>query len=131
MSVAILTDTNSGIMPAEAEKLGIFSIPNPFYIDDKLYKEGVDIDHPEFYRIQEEGHEIHTSMVIVGDLLDEWNAILKDYDEVVYIPLSAGLSSSCQTAQMLSEDYQQKAAQGVFRAIKRSIGELEKLKKNI
>ena len=84
MSVAILTDTNSGIMPAEAEKLGIFSIPNPFYIDDKLYKEGVDIDHPEFYRIQEEGHEIHTSMVIVGDLLDEWNAILKDYDEVVY-----------------------------------------------
>ena len=104
MSVAILTDTNSGIMPAEAEKLGIFSIPNPFYIDDKLYKEGVDIDHPEFYRIQEEGHEIHTSMVIVGDLLEEWNAILKDYDEVVYIPLSAGLSSSCQTAQMLSED---------------------------
>lgn len=104
MSVAILTDTNSGILPDEAEKLGVYSIPNPFYIDDKLYREGVDIDHKRFYELQAAGHEIHTSMVIVGDLLDQWNDLLSRYDQVVYIPLSSGLSSSCQTAQMLSED---------------------------
>ena len=104
MSVAILTDTNSGITPEEAQKRGIFSIPTPFYINDKLYYESVDLDHEKFYELQAADAEIHTSMPLVGDVLDEWNKLLKDYDEVVYIPLSSGLSSSCETAQMLSED---------------------------
>ena len=104
MSVAILTDTNSGITPEEAQKRDIFSIPTPFYINDKLYYESVDLDHEKFYELQAADAEIHTSMPLVGDVLDEWNKLLKDYDEVVYIPLSSGLSSSCETAQMLSED---------------------------
>ena len=83
MSVAILTDTNSGITPTEAEQNGFYSIPTPFYINDKLYYESVDLDHKKFYELQAEDAEIHTSMPLVGDVLDEWNKLLKDYDEIV------------------------------------------------
>lgn len=104
MSVAILTDTNSGLTPQQTDKTGIYVIPTPFYIDDKLYYESVDLDFEKFYKLQAEDHEIHTSMPLVGDVMDEWKKLLKDYDEVVYIPLSSGLSSSCETALMLSQD---------------------------
>ena len=103
--VAILTDSNSGITQEESKQLGIFVEPMPFYIDGQLYYEDIDLSQEEFYVKLTQGGEITTSMPITGNLMDTWDKILKDYDELVYIPMSSGLSSSCATAQMLSEDY--------------------------
>ena len=103
--VAILTDTNSGITPSEQEKLGIYVIPMPFYIDDKLFFEFVDLSQDDFYQMLENDCQITTSMPSAGDVMDKWEELLEEYDEVVYIPMSSGLSSSCQTAIMLSDDY--------------------------
>ncbi|MCR4998405.1 MAG: DegV family protein [Lachnospiraceae bacterium] len=105
MSVAILVDSNSGVTTEEAKKVGIYTLPMPFYIDDKLYYEDVDLTRDEFFRLQEEGHEITTSMPLVGEVMDCWDKLLEEHDEVVYIPMSSGLSSSCSTAIMLSEEY--------------------------
>lgn len=103
-SVAILTDSNSGITPEEAKEHGVFVLPTPFYIDDKIYYEGVDLSTEDFYRFQSEGCDIKTSMPVVGEVMDRWSALLKEYDEVVYIPLSSGLSASCATAINLAEE---------------------------
>ncbi len=103
--VAILTDSNSGITQADSKELGIFVVPMPFYIDEQLYYEDIDLSQAEFYEKLTHGGEITTSMPITGDLIDLWDDILKEYDEIVYIPMSSGLSSSCDTAKMLAEDY--------------------------
>lgn len=103
--VAILCDTNCGIMKEEAEKIGVFIQPMPFYINDELFYEGVNLSHEDFYKRQAEGAKITTSMPLVGDVMDKWNELLKTYDEVVYIPMSSGLSSSCETAAMIAEDF--------------------------
>lgn len=103
--VAILTDSNSGITQAESKELGIFVEPMPFYIDGELYYEDIDLTQEEFYKKLTQGGEITTSMPITGNLMDTWEKILNDYDELVYIPMSSGLSSSCATAKMLAEDY--------------------------
>ena len=102
--VAILTDTNSGITPAEQERLGIYVIPMPFYINDELHYEYVDLTQDHFYEMLENDCTITTSMPSVGDVMDKWDELLEEYDEVVYIPMSSGLSSSCQTAMMVAED---------------------------
>ena len=102
--VAILTDTNSGISPEEAKAHGIYVLPTPFYINDTLHYEGVDLSEDEFYRFQGQGADIKTSMPIVGDVMDKWNELLEEYDEVVYIPLSSGLSASCETARLMAEE---------------------------
>ncbi len=103
--VAILTDSNSGITQEEAKKLGIYVFPTPVYIDDEVFYEGVDLTTEQFFARQAQGAEIKTSMPVVGDVIDKWESLLEEYDEVVYIPLSSGLSSSCDTAIMLAEDY--------------------------
>ena len=104
--VAILTDSNSGITLAEAKDLGIYVMPMPFYIDEKLYYEEIDLSQDQFYeKLREPNCKITTSMPIVGDLIDKWEELLESYDEVVYIPMSSGLSSSCATAIALSDDY--------------------------
>ncbi|WP_028243783.1 DegV family protein [Pseudobutyrivibrio ruminis] len=103
--VAILTDSNSGITQAEAKELGVYVIPMPFYINEQLYYEDIDLTQEQFYEKLTQGGEITTSMPITGNLIDLWDKLLEDYDQVVYIPMSSGLSSSCATAQMLSEDY--------------------------
>ena len=103
--VAILTDSNSGITQAQSKELGIFVEPMPFYIDGQLYYEDIDLTQEEFYNKLTQGGEITTSMPITGNLMDTWDKILKDYDELVYIPMSSGLSSSCATAKMLADDY--------------------------
>lgn len=108
MSVAILVDSNSGITQEEAKKTGIHLLPMPFYIDDKLYYEDVDLTRDEFFRLQEADHEITTSMPLVGEVMDCWDALLESYDQVIYIPMSSGLSSSCETAIMMAEDYEGK-----------------------
>lgn len=103
--VAVMTDSNSGISQEEAKALGITVLAMPFYINDELYYEGITLSQEQFYQHLSDNSEIHTSMPVVGDVLDAWDRLLKDYDQVVYIPMSSGLSSSCQTAVTLSDDY--------------------------
>jgi DegV family protein with EDD domain len=103
--VAIMTDSNSGITQAEGEKAGICVLPMPFYINGQMFFEEIDLSQEQFYERLTEGAEISTSMPTVGSVTDTWNRLLETYDEVVYIPMSSGLSSSCATAIMLAEDY--------------------------
>lgn len=103
--VAIVTDSNSGITQADAKKLGISVLPMPFYINDKLYYEDIDLTQEQFYKALGEDARISTSQPSPGDVTDLWDKLLEEYDEVVHIPMSSGLSSSCQTAIMLSDDY--------------------------
>lgn len=102
--IAIVTDTNSGILPQEAESLGVYTIPMPFFIDGKLYLEGKDIDAETFFRFQAADAEIKTSMPSVGDVADVWNRLLKTYDRLIYIPMSSGLSNSCSVTALMAQD---------------------------
>lgn len=102
--VAVATDSNSGITQEEAKRLGVTVLPMPFYIDGQLYLEGVDLSSEEFYEKLTSSRDISTSMPAVGDVMDCWNRLLKDYEEVVYIPMSSGLSSSCLTARNFAEE---------------------------
>ena len=103
--VAVLTDSNSGITQKAAAELGISVLPMPFYINDELYYEDITLTQEDFYKHLQGDAEIHTSMPVVGEVLDRWDSLLKEYDEVVYIPMSSGLSSSCATARTLADDY--------------------------
>lgn len=103
--VAIMTDSNSGITQAEGKELGVFVLPMPFYIDGEMYYEDIDLTQEQFYEKLKIGGEITTSMPLVGNLIDKWEEVLKEYDEIVYLPMSSGLSSSCETAHMLSLDF--------------------------
>lgn len=103
--VIVMTDSNSGITQSQAKELGIVVLPMPFYIDEKMYYEDIDLTQEQFYEKLKEDCEIKTSMPLVGELTDRWNELLKEYDEIVYIPMSSGLSSSCETAYMLSQDF--------------------------
>lgn len=103
--VAIVSDSNSGITQAEAKELGITVLPMPFFIDDKTLYEDIDLDQEGFYQMLTEDVNISTSMPLIGNLTDAWDGLLKEYDEIVHIPMSSGLSGSCQTAMMMSNDY--------------------------
>ena len=103
-NVAIVTDSNSGISQAEGKELGIYVIPMPFLVDGKLYFEDVDMNKEQFYHFLENDADLSTSQPSPGDVMDLWDKLLKEYDEIVYIPLSSGLSSSCETATALSSD---------------------------
>lgn len=103
--IAVMTDSNSGITQREAKELGITVLPMPFYIDGKMYYEDIDLTQEDFYKHLGEDREIKTSMPLVGNVTDKWDELLKEYDQVVYIPMSSGLSSSCETARMLADDY--------------------------
>ncbi len=102
--IAIMTDSNCGIMPEEGTPLGIHVIPMPVIIDGRTYFEGVDITAEDFYKKQAAGAEITTSQPSPGDVTAMWDRLLKDYDQVIFIPMSSGLSNTCQTAVMLSDD---------------------------
>lgn len=103
--IAIVTDSNSGITQAQGDELDIHVIPMPFFIDDELYFEDINLTQEEFYQHLAADATISTSMPSPGDVTDLWDKLLMEYDELVYIPMSSGLSSSCQTAMMLAEDY--------------------------
>jgi DegV family protein with EDD domain len=102
---AVMTDSNSGITQAEAKELGITVLPMPFYIDEQMFYEDIDLSQEQFYEKLKSDCEIKTSMPLVGNVTDTWDALLKEYDEIVYIPMSSGLSGSCETAIMLADDY--------------------------
>ena len=103
--VAVITDSNSGITQNQAGEYGIYVLPMPFYIHEKLYFEDISLTQEEFYKRLGEGVDIKTSQPAPGDVMDLWNKVLKEYDEIVHIPMSSGLSSSCETAHMLAEDF--------------------------
>lgn len=104
-NVAIVTDSNSGISQAEGKELGIYVIPMPFLVDGKLYFENVDMNKEQFYHFLENDADLSTSQPSPGDVMDLWDKLLKEYDEIVHIPMSSGLSASCSTAMGLARDY--------------------------
>ena len=104
-NVAIVTDSNSGISQAEGKELGIYVIPMPFLVDGKLYFEDVDMNKEQFYHCLENDADLSTSQPSPGDVMDLWDKLLKEYDEIVHIPMSSGLSASCSTAMGLARDY--------------------------
>lgn len=101
-NIAIMTDSNCGIMPDEGRDLGIYVLPMPVIIDGQTYYEGIDITLDEFFRKQTEGADITTSQPSPGDVEAMWTELLKTHDEVLFVPMSGGLSNTCQTALMLS-----------------------------
>lgn len=105
MKTAIVTDSNSGISPELAKEMGIYILPMPFLIDGKEYLDSVTLFHKDFYEFLEQGADVSTSQPSPESIMKLWDDLLKEYDEIVHIPMSSGLSGSCQTAKMLAEDY--------------------------
>lgn len=106
MKMAVMTDTNSGITRQEAEAFDIFLISMPIIIDEKIYYEGINLTQENFYKDLTGGKDISTSQPSPGDVMDMWKNILSSgYDEVVYIPMSSGLSNSCASAIGLSKEF--------------------------
>lgn len=103
--IAVITDSNSGITQSEAKELGIRVVPMPFYINGELFLEDITLTQEEFYQRLGEDADISTSQPSPGDIVDLWEEVLEEYDEIIYIPMSSGLSGSCQTAMMLAQDY--------------------------
>lgn len=103
--IAIVTDSNSGITQTEAKELGVTVIPTPFFVNGELYLEDITLTREEFFTKLGENAEISTSQPAPGDLIDTWDKLLEECDEIVYIPISSSLSSSYETGMMLSQDY--------------------------
>lgn len=102
---AIVTDSNSGITQAQGKEMGIFVLPMPFFINEELFFEDISLSQEEFYKRLEEDADISTSQPSPGDIMDLWDKILEEYDELVHIPMSSGLSGTCETAMSLAQDY--------------------------
>ena len=107
-NVAVVTDSNSGITQAAGRELGIRVLPMPFYINEELFFEDITLTQEQFYRRLAEDADISTSQPAPGDVTDLWDEMLQTYDQVVYIPMSSGLSASCETALMLASEYKDK-----------------------
>lgn len=103
--IAIVTDSNSGITPAQAKELGVYVIPMPFMIDGETYFEDINLTKTEFYQKMSENAEISTSQPSPETVLKLWDELLEEYDEIVHIPMSSGLSGTCSTAYSLSLGY--------------------------
>ena len=104
--IAIVTDSNSGITQEEGRKLGISVLPMPFYINEIMYLEGITLSQEEFYERLKNDEPISTSQPSPGEVCGLWKNLLEEYDEVVHIPMSSGLSASCDTATMLARDFE-------------------------
>ena len=103
--IAVITDSNAHFLPQEAKELGISIVPMPFTIDNETFYENITLTRDEFYQRMESGASIATSQPSPSDVMSAWDKALETNDEVVYIPMSSGLSGSCQTAIMLADDY--------------------------
>lgn len=109
MRTAILTDTNSGLTVEEGKAAGIYVLPMPVIIEEKSYLEGIDITNEQLYEAIRTDKELSSSQPSPGDILAMWDQILGDgYDEIVYIPMSSGLSSTCSNAMQLAQEYDSK-----------------------
>ncbi len=105
MKTAIVTDSNSGITQAQAKELGVFVLPMPFFINEELFYEDISLTQEEFYKKLAEDADISTSQPSPGEVMDLWDKVLEEYEEIVHIPMSSGLSKSCETAVVLARDY--------------------------
>lgn len=104
--VALVTDSNCGLTQDRAKALGIYMLPMSFLINDKVYREELDISQKEFFEIlKQPGVSVSTSQPAPAELMTLWDKVLESNDSLVYIPMSSGLSNSCQTALMVAEDY--------------------------
>lgn len=106
MKVAVVTDSNSGITQSKAKEIGISVIPMPFMINGETFEEDINLTQEQFYEKMVEGAEISTSQPSPEIVMNLWSELLQSYDEIVHIPMSSALSSSCQTAMMLAEDFE-------------------------
>ncbi|MBQ7583515.1 MAG: DegV family protein [Lachnospiraceae bacterium] len=106
MSVAIVTDSNSGITQSQAKELGISVLPMPFTINGETFYEDINLSQEQFYeKLADPEVEIHTSQPLPGDILSLWDRLLEKYDELVFIPMSSGLSGSCESATVFAGEY--------------------------
>lgn len=103
--IAVVTDSNSGITQGMAEELGVFVLPMPFVIDGETYFEDISLSQEAFYEKLHGDADISTSQPAAGDVMALWDKVLENYDALVHIPMSSGLSGSCATACALAEDY--------------------------
>lgn len=104
-NIAIVTDSNSGITQAQAKELGVYVVPMPFMINGKTYFEDIDLTQEQFYELLEEGADISTSQPSPESVMKLWDELLQEYDEIVHLPMSSGLSGSCQSAMIFAQDY--------------------------
>lgn len=102
---AIVTDSNSGITQSRGKELGIYVLPMPFFIDGELFLEDISLTQEQFYERLGADSDISTSQPSPGDVMELWEKLLKEYDEIVHIPMSSGLSNSCDTAVSIAEEY--------------------------
>ena len=106
MRVAIVTDSNSGITQSQAKEEGVYVLPMPFMIDGQTNNEDGDLTQQQFYQKRGDASDISTSQPSPDAILTLWKDLLKEYEQIVHIPMSSGLSGSCQTALMLAQDYE-------------------------
>lgn len=108
--IAIVTDSNSGITQAQAKEMGVHVLPMPFMINNETYYEDITLTQDEFYKRLAEGADVVTSQPSPDSVMKLWDKLLEEYDEIVHIPMSSGLSGSCQSAMMLAADYDGRVA---------------------
>ena len=97
MKTAVVTDSNSGISRDLAERWGVHVVPMPVIIDNEIFYEGVNIFPEQFYQFQREGRSVSSSQPSPDDVTTMWdNVLASGYDELIYIPMTSGLSGSCQ-----------------------------------
>lgn len=104
MKIAVITDSNSGFLPKDGEKYGIYVLPMPFTIDEEEYLEGINLSYEEFYTKQTADADIFTSQPAPMNVMELWDTALESHDAVIHIPMASPLSGSCQTAMMLAQE---------------------------
>ena len=102
MKIAVVTDSNSGITQAQAKEMGVAVLPMPFMIDGETYYEDITLTQEQFYQRLKDNADIATSQPTPDSILKMWDKLLKEYDQIIHIPMSSGLSGSCSTAMMLA-----------------------------
>lgn len=128
MKIAVVTDSNSGITQKQAKEMGITVLPMPFMIDGETYFEDITLTQEEFFERLKGNAEISTSQPAPGDVMKLWDTLLTEYDQVVHIPMSSGLSSSCETAMMLSNDEKYKGKVFVVNNQRISVTQVQSVK---
>ncbi len=100
-----MTDSNSGIQQSEADKLGVFVIPMPFVINGDTYYEGINLNYDQFFEFLRSNADVSTSQPSIASLTETWDKLLQEYDKVIFIPMSSGLSGTCDTAKTFARNY--------------------------
>jgi DegV family protein with EDD domain len=108
-NIAVVTDSNSGITQSQGKELGIFVVPMPFTINNEDFFEDINLTQNQFYEKLAEDAGVSTSQPSPDSLMTMWDKVLEEYDQLIYIPMSSGLSGSCQSAMMIAnEEYEGK-----------------------